>query len=128
MKQTIVRILLALASGLFVWAGWLQVNDADPALWGAIYGGAAVMCGVAAAGVRVPIALAGSALAAVALGVGYLAWQIFVLGEVRPMYAESASGDPDLLATEEGREMLGLVIVAAGLGLVVRESRASDEE
>lgn len=117
--QIVVRAVVGLLAALFVLAAAVQLNDADPALWVTIYGGAALMCGFAAIAGRLPDWVGVPALAAVVVGASYLGWQIFVVGDVSPMYQQASGSEPGLLETEEGREMLGLVLVAVGLGLSV---------
>ena len=116
MKDKLIRITLGLLAVLLGWAAVLQLNDVDPVLWAAVYGLAAVLCGLAAAGVR-PARWMPAGYAVGALGwAGWLVWQIFVVGDVRPMFEHTTN--PSLLETEEGREMIGLIIVAASTGLV----------
>ena len=114
-----IRATFALLTGLFVWAAYLQLNDTAPWLWVAVYLGAGTLCGLGAAWIRVRPAIGyGYALATVA-GAVYLAWRIWGVGDVTAMYGDGLGEEAGLVATKEGREMLGLLIVAvaaAGYG------------
>lgn len=125
--QIIVRAVVGLLAALFVLAAAVQLNDADPALWVTIYGGAALTCAFAAIAGWLPDWVGVPALAAVVVGASYLGWQIFVVGDVSPMYQQASGSEPGLLETEEGREMLGLVLVAVGLGLSVLLTPETDD-
>lgn len=111
-----VRGVFALFTSLFVWAAYLQLNDGEPLLWMAIYGSAAIICGLGTARIRTSRWVGfGHALLMVA-GAGYLAWQIYGVGEVTAMYGEDVGREAGLVALKEGREMLGLLVVAAATG------------
>jgi peptidoglycan/LPS O-acetylase OafA/YrhL len=88
---------------LFLASVAFQYNDPDPLIWMAIYGMAAALCVLAIRG-RSPRLLA-AATAAVAL-----AWAATL--------AIRVIGKQSLLDSEEGREMLGLVIVGVWTGLL----------
>jgi hypothetical protein len=117
--QIIERVVAGVLAALFLLAAAVQLNDADPVLWVTVYGGAALMCAFTAIAGYLPDGVGVPALAAVVVGASYLGWQIFVVGDVTPMYEQASGSEPGLLDTEEGREMLGLVLVAVGLGLAV---------
>lgn len=117
--QIVVRAVVGVLAALFVLAAAVQLNDADPLLWVTVYGGAALMCAFTAIAGYLPDWVGVPALVAVVVGASYLGWQIFVVGDVSPMYQQASGSEPGLLETEEGREMLGLVLVAVGLGLAV---------
>ena len=108
---------------LFAFAAAVQYNDPDPLQWMAMYGLAMLACGLARAG-RLPRLL--TALA----GLGALVWagtlapgvvERVSLGELFQSYGMLST------AVEEGREMGGLLIVAAWMGVLtlVRAGRAA---
>jgi len=87
----------------------VQYNDPDPIQWMAVYGAAGICCVVYARG-RLPW-LAPVVIAAIALAwAGFLAPR--VVGQVSLSQMFESVG-MDTIAIEEGREMLGLAIVAA---------------
>jgi hypothetical protein len=101
----------------------VQVNDPDPIGWVAVYGAAALCCGLALAGrLRwwLPAAVAGAAAA----------WSATiaprVLGRVpwRRMFEAWEMHD---LGIEESREMYGLLIVALWMGVLTIRARRSAE-
>ena len=108
---------------LFAFAAAVQYNDPDPLQWMAMYGLAMLACGLALAG-RLPRLLAALA------GLGALVWagtlapgvvERVSLGELFQPYGMLST------AVEEGREMGGLLIVAAWMGVLtlVRAGRAA---
>jgi hypothetical protein len=110
----VLRILATLMGVYFVSAAVLQYNDPDPVQWMAIYGAAALACGLALVqrlwrwyAVGVAVVAAGWA-ATLAPG---------VIGRVAPRDLFAA---PGMLTpgVEEAREMLGLVIVVVWMGLL----------
>jgi hypothetical protein len=107
------RVIFAAMAVPLGWAAALQFNDADPLLWTALYGAGALLCGVGALGRALPSWVGG----AFAVGcVGYAAYLgVFVLaaGEGRPMFDGTAPEEARLIDLEEGRELLGLLILAA---------------
>lgn len=111
------RIVLAVMGGLFAWAAYLQVNDANATMWIAVYGVASVASFAAALGQRLPMWLLGVGLFGALAGAGYLAVEIFWFDSTTAMYAKAGSGEIALLETKEGREMVGLLIVGAAFGL-----------
>lgn len=105
-------------AALFFVSSAIQVNDPDPWRWVVLYGGAGAACLLA--GLHLP-ARSGAAL----VGLVSLAWAVAMLpglsefrfGDLfRSMKAESPS-------IEAGREILGLLIVAAWMIVVVAGSR-----
>jgi hypothetical protein len=103
----VLRILTALMGVYCLAAAALQYNDPDPVQWMAIYGAAALACGLALAGrlwrwYAVGVAVVAAAWAA-ALAPG-------VIGHVAPrdLFGEAGMLTPRV---EEAREMLGLLIV-----------------
>ncbi|MGM0555509.1 MAG: transmembrane 220 family protein [Myxococcota bacterium] len=111
-----VRVALGVFAALFVFAAAVQLNDADPWTWVAAYGVAALLCGVVAAGVRVPVGVSVGVFAVALVWSGYLAWLVFVAGDARAMYPDETA-NPGLLDLEEAREMFGLLLVAVAAGL-----------
>jgi ABC-type enterochelin transport system permease subunit len=93
---------------LFLFAVAVQYNDPDPIRWMAVYGLAAAACLLALKGrlPRLPTAL----LAAVAL-----AWAGTLAARV--------VGKQPLIDSEEGREMLGLLLVFLWTGVLAWRSR-----
>lgn len=116
-RRRIRRGLLGTLGVLFGWAAYLQLNDPAPALWVVIYGYAALVAGAGAAGWRCPKQWLGASATVALAGAGYLAFEIFWLTSATPMYEPADGGEVGLLATKEGREMFGLLIVAASFGL-----------
>jgi hypothetical protein len=80
-----------------------QYNDPDPLRWMAIYGLAAACCALALRG-RPP------RLPAAVIAVAAIAWASTL--------AVRVIGKQSLLDSEEGREMLGLVLVGVWTGLL----------
>lgn len=107
---------------LFVVAAGLQYNDPDPLQWAAIYGLAAVACGLYAAR-RLPWYFAAS------VGAAALVWAATfapgVIGAASPGdLVQSMKADTPQI--EESREALGLLIVAAwmaALAVIARRER-----
>lgn len=105
------RILTGVMAALFLVAAVLQLNDPDPIVWMAIYAAAALAC-VLALGRGTPRWLTA------AVGVVAVVWAATlaprVLGAVAPgeLFREMGMAT---LAIEEAREMLGLLIVGAGM-------------
>ncbi len=88
---------------LFILAAAVQYNDPDPIVWMAIYGLAAVACGLALAG-RLP------RLPAVLLSLAAFAWAATL--------AVRVVGKQHLWYAEEGREMMGLLLVGSWTALL----------
>lgn len=102
------RIALLIMGGVFLlWAYW-NLNDPDGTVWLAVYGTAA-LCSLLAAFGRLPRAV-GLALAAAAfIGAAVQGVRVVAGGE--------------FIFDENGREMLGLLIIGAWLLLALRWSR-----
>lgn len=115
---------LGVASGvmaaLFVFAVIVQHNDPDPVRWMAIYGAAAAVSAVFAAGRRPrwPPALVGAA----ALGWG--ATLVPRVASLPPGQLFSSWGMTGA-AMEEGRELGGLVIVALWMSVLFAAARSA---
>jgi len=108
---------------LFAFAAALQYNDPDPLRWMAMYGPAMLACGLGLAG-RLPRLL--PALA----GLGALVWAgTLAPGVVGRVSVGELFQSYGMLSTavEEGREMGGLLIVSAWMGVLtlVRAGRAA---
>jgi hypothetical protein len=101
-----LRALAAVLCGLFLLSAGVQVNDPDPALWVALYGLAAVLAALCAAG-RLPF---WPNLAALVLFLTlFLAWSPTLFGarsEAFTSFEMRAAGD------EEPREAIGLLLCA----------------
>ena len=99
---------------VFVLSALVQINDPDPVAWIAIYGAAAVMCGLELTG-RL------RAIYPMLLGLTAFAWAATiaprVLGKV-PFSAMFAEFEMHDLGVEESREMYGLLIVAVWMGVL----------
>jgi hypothetical protein len=109
----------------FLFSVAVQLNDPDPLRWMAIYGAAAVVCGLELAG-RVRWVLP------VLVGATALVWAASiaprVLGRV-PFSAMFAEFEMQNAGVEESREMYGLLIVALWMAAVAwaahRRTRAT---
>lgn len=100
------RITAGVMTALFALSVVVQWNDPDPLAWMAIYGLAAVMSGLAAAG-RVPLAPNAMALAIfVALTLLWVPSLVGARSEAFTSFRMKASGD------EEPREAVGLLLCA----------------
>jgi hypothetical protein len=110
-----MRILHAVFAALFFLGAAVQLNDPDPLRWMLIYLAAAAACTLAALGRR-SWQLAAAVAVAALIWAGMLAPQ--VLGAVAPgeLVAEWEMKDARV---EIGREMYGLFIIAAWMGLIV---------
>lgn len=109
-----MRVLTGLMGILFVFAAAVQYNDPDPIRWMAIYGLAALACGLALAG-RLP------RWAPVVVGLAALVWAATLaprvvgrvsLGDLFESYAMKSE------PVEEAREMGGLLIVAGWMAVL----------
>ena len=97
------RVASLLLAVLFAYAASIQLNDPDPGRWIAVYGIAALISLLAV--FRPPRPIVPWVLAVLALG-----WAATL---VPGIYREAA-----FTGTEEERELVGLVIVAAWMGAV----------
>jgi hypothetical protein len=109
-----VKVLNGVMSVLFLVAVAVQHNDPDPIRWMAIYGLAGLACALALAG-RLP------RVVPVLVGVAALAWAATIapgvvgrvsVGELFESYAMKSA------PVEEAREMGGLLIVTAWMGVL----------
>jgi hypothetical protein len=109
-----VKLLTGTMGILFLFAVAVQYNDPDPLRWMAIYGLAALACGLSLAG-RLP------RLAPVAIGLAALVWAATLapgvvgrvsLGDLFESYAMKSA------PVEEARETGGLLIVAAWMAVL----------
>ena len=113
MKGLLDRAANAVLCVLFLFAVAVQYNDPDPIRWMAMYGSAAVCCLLALIG-RLPRILPA------AVGLVALVWAV-VLG------ASVVRGNQPL-NSEEGRETMGLVIVAFWMALLRSPRRGPARE
>lgn len=113
MQRTVIHIVNALMGLLFAIGAVVQYNDPDPVLWVSAYGVGAIACGLFAVG-RLP-RWAGALLCGV-----YALWGLYLLIPVvvgaNPFY--DATGREMMGVMEEGREMMGLLIMAAWTGFL----------
>ena len=112
MIRLAVQIVNGLMLALFATAAVVQYNDPDPALWVGLYGVAALACALFMAN-RLPTWLAGAFTGGYVLGGLYLLLPI--LG-AEAFY--DATGREMMGIREEGREMMGLLIMAAWTGFL----------
>ena len=114
-----MRVVSGVMALLFAFAVAVQYNDPDPAVWMAIYGAAMVFAGLAAAGRSVT---AGAAVTGVvALGwAGWLAPRVVGHTSFADMFGHMGMID---VHAEEGREMIGLLLVAAWMAVLVAGRR-----
>ena len=99
----------------FVYATVVQFNDPDPLIWVPFYGLAAVFCVLYLMG-RLPVRAAGVYTALVVVYALYLAFRL----ATRHLFFD----EREMVGiVEEGREMLGLVIVAAWTGFMTWRTR-----
>lgn len=100
----IMRVLQVLMAALFVMAAAVQYNDPDPLIWILIYSGSALLCLLTAARQPTPRALRVVKLGIASVASVWSAWLASgVLGQ-QPIF------------DEEGREMMGLALIALWLG------------
>ena len=109
-----MRILTGAMAILFLFAAAVQYNDPDPLRWMAIYGLAALTCGLSLVG-RLP------RLAPVAVGLAALGWAATLapgvvgrvsVGDLFESYAMKSE------PVEEAREMGGLLIVTVWMAVL----------
>ena len=101
-----LRVLAAVFCALVLLSAGVQYNDPDPAFWVALYGLAAVLAGLGAAG-RFPLL---PNLAALVLFTAlFLAWSPTLFGARRQAFTSFEMRAP---TDEEPREALGLLLCA----------------
>ncbi len=108
-----MRIANGLFGVLFVVAALLQLNDPDALRWFTLYAAAALACWIQP---RPPFRWALAAL----VGVIALGWALIWAPGIAPTFEWAnllRAKDPRVPAIEETREVLGLVIVAAWMGV-----------
>lgn len=114
-----MRVLHALFAGLFSFAAYVNINDPHPLPWIATYAAAAVTCVIAAA------RLAFTRMAAAVVGGIALVWALTYLpavlrhGQFLAMFDEWTMKNQEVV---ENREMFGLLIVAAWMGVTAATS------
>src|SRR5262245_29020078 len=101
----VANVIMAL---LFLFSLVVQYNDPDPIRWMAIYGAAALAC---LWSLRAPVPRWLSAIVGLAAMVWIGIWMPKVLGQVSfgEMFREAGMAT---LKIEEGREVIGLILVA----------------
>jgi len=117
------RIFFGLMTLLLLYAVAVQYNDPDPIRWMVIYGVAAVLCGVAASGRRLPRA---TIIVPAVIAAAWAAWTASVVyggGPLNQMFPGEPGTGYVIVDTEEGREMGGLIIVTLTLLLLAAFNR-----
>lgn len=106
MKAKLWTAANALMLAMFALSVVVQYNDPDPIAWMAVYGAAAVLCGL-------ELRRAASQWAALVLGLAALAWAGYIAFRVHdvPLGALVAAWEMKEVRVEEAREMYGLTIV-----------------
>lgn len=99
---------------MFLFSAAVQFNDPDPFVWMAIYGAAAVVCGLEMRR-RAP------AWAAVALALIALAWagSLYYRANEVPISSLFAQWEMRDLRVEEAREMYGLTFIAIWMMVII---------
>ena len=108
-----MRLVSLAMAALFVYSVAVQYNDPDPIIWMAIYGGAAlfsILCTFR----RIPFALL------LVYGLVSLIWAATI--------APLVIGKQSLIDSEEGREMLGLLLVTVWSFVVAAFVRRQSRE
>jgi hypothetical protein len=120
-KSRVFTVLNAIMGLLFLFAVIVQYNDPDPIRWMLIYGAAAAACFWAMRGTT-PRWL--PALVLVASGIWLASWIPRVLGKVgfSEMFQEAGMATMEI---EEGREAIGLLLVAIWMVVLLVTSRRS---
>ncbi len=115
MQGNASRIFLGTFAFLFAWSASLQLNDADPLLWVGVYGWAALLCTLMAAGRRIPFGVLTVTVGLVGVWAVFLAHAVFT-GDTSAMFPEGEQTGVVFVDAEEGRELGGLVFIAVVLG------------
>jgi hypothetical protein len=116
----VFRLFTTIMTAVFAAAALLQYNDPDAVRWVLVYGGAAVLSGVAAWRGRAPVP------AAVCLAAMALTWAVVLAARVPGIgvYAHVAdSWRMQSSGVEEARESLGLLLVAGCAAALAMASR-----
>ena len=111
------KIGSAVMGALFVYAAVVQYNDPDPLQWMIVYGVAAILCGLFLFG-RLSVALTAMI---VGLGVVWSAYLAFRLISQGMFFDENQM----VGIAEEGREMLGLLIIVGWISFLGWRAKAS---
>jgi hypothetical protein len=111
----IVRIASGLAALLFAFAAAVQYNDPDPLPWMAIYGAATISSALAAARLSFTPGAAATGLVALAWA-GWLAPRVVGHTSFADLFGHLGMVD---VHAEEGREMIGLLLVAGWMAALV---------
>lgn len=112
----VLRIASAAMAALFLYSAAVQLDDPDPLRWAAIYLLGAAVSAAAAAG-RLPWA-AGAGVASIAA----LWCLVLVFRTLRGSFFDD-SGREMLGIVEEGRELMGLGLIAAWCGAMAFAAR-----
>ena len=103
-------LLNLIVAGLFAIFALVQYNDPDPLLWMIIYAVAALACVLFHLKRLPPEAAAGFGVLVLLLGL-YLAYRVISQGQ--------------FIFDEEGREMMGSVVVALWMGILYRRGKTA---
>jgi Transmembrane family 220, helix len=112
--MSLFRVASGFMAAVFLFAAAVQYNDPDPVRWMAIYGLAALVCGLALAG-RLP------RLAPIVVGLAALIWAATIAPGVVGRVSVGDLFESFTMKSqpvEEAREMGGLLIVTAWMGLL----------
>ncbi len=112
------RAAHALWTLLFALSAFVQLNDADPIVWFAIYAAAGLVSAFGAAE-----RVRWEAAAAIALGA--IAWAIVLVATTDDVGPPMAHGPGGVLAHEVVREVLGLGLVAFWMSVTAVQTRRS---
>ncbi len=110
------RIVAALMALLFMLAAYLQLNDPDPVGWMAMYGAAALVTALYAAG-RCPAWLAGVVTAVALAWSTVIAQRVLGKTTLSEMLTSWKMAGNNTYA-EQGRELGGLLFVVVACGLI----------
>lgn len=117
----LLKVLNAIMGLLFVFALVVQYNDPDPLRWMALYGAAAVACFWALRGGLprwLPAVVLGAAVVWLAILIPRVVGQV----GLTEMFREAGMAT---MAIEEGREAIGLFLVAVWMLVLMTTSRRS---
>ena len=123
----VADIAIGLCGFLFIFGGYVQFNDPDPAAWVAIYWSAAA-CAFLTAFIRPP--LLATAIVAAASGVWALALApvVFGGGELTMMFPDQDKTGWLFVDAEEAREMGGLLFIFAVMCAALARGAARRKE
>lgn len=118
-KRTIAQFVTALLGGVFLWAAYLQLNDADGWIWVLVYLSAAVLAFLASAGRPMP-QVAGRLIFFTFAFSCYLGIQA-ISPRATDMFEYGEKTGWTIVDTEEGREAGGLALISVMLFGIIRK-------